>query len=231
MPRMARAVLPDAPHHITQRGIRRFNVFLDEEDRRTYLELFRENCHQFGLRICSYCLMTNHVHFVAIPKHMDSIWKTFHRCHSIYARRFNQKYGLTGHLWQGRPFSCVLDEAHRWAAVRYVELNPVRARMVGRAEEYPWSSARAHCGLGNDPLLDAGWPPPKTIEDWKAWLLDDNDVTLERSIREHTFTGRPCGDDAFVRTVEQALHRSWLQRSLDQNHKVGQRCRTCPVDQ
>lgn len=204
---MARVVLPGEPHHITQRGIRRFNVFLDDADRHTYLNLFVENSRRFSLRILAYCLMTNHVHFVVIPERKDSIWKTFHRCHCIYAAKFNMKHEFSGHLWQNRPFSCVLDEAHLWAAVRYVERNPVRAGMVERAEGYPWSSARAHCGTGIDRLLDPAWPPVHSIADWSDWLLTPDQAEQEQRIRERTLTGRPCGDQAFIRTVGQTLGR------------------------
>jgi putative transposase len=207
MPRIARAVLPDVPHHITQRGVRRSNVFFDSADYETYRDLIQESSRQYGLRICAYCLMTNHVHIVAVPERPDSIANTFQRCHGMYARRFNKKYGVTGHTWQARPFSCTLDEAHFWAAVRYVERNPVRAGMAYRAEDYSWSSAQAHCGLVSDDLLDGGWPPEGVIQDWSRWLGEGYDVRMERSIRDRTFTGRPCGDDDFVRRVEVALDR------------------------
>ena len=206
MTREARVVLPSVPHHITQRGVRRLNTFCDEEDRLRYLDLFRKSSSRFGLRICAYCLMTNHVHFVAIPERKDSIWKTFHRCHSIYAQRFNEKYGFVGHLWQGRPFSCALDEAHFWAAMRYVECNPVRAGLVERAEDYRWSSARAHCGLANDPLLDPEWLVIKAIPSWSACLMDA-DPPMGQEIRERTLTGRPCGDADFIKQAEIAVGR------------------------
>jgi putative transposase len=151
--------------------------------------------------------MTNHVHFVAIPDQKDSIWKAFHRCHSIYAMNFNKKYGFAGHLWQGRPFSCVLDEQHLWAAVRYVERNPVRASMVARAEEYRWSSARAHCGLASDLLLDPAWLRIDNTPNWSGWLTDDQDVELQGRLRKRTFSGMPCGDDDFVEAAERALGR------------------------
>jgi len=212
MTREARVVLPGAPHHITQRGVRRTDVFLDDSDREKYLKLFHENSEKFGLRVCAYCLMNNHVHFVAIPEREDSIWKTFHRCHSIYAMNFNEKYDVSGHLWQGRPFSCVLDEAHLWAAVRYVELNPVRAHMVERAYDYPWSSAAAHCGLRKDPLLDPNWPPPNPMLDWRQWLRENENLDLIDHIRAKTLTGQPCGDNQFVRTMEQTLSRSFFPK-------------------
>jgi putative transposase len=200
--------MPDTAHHITQRGIRRSNVFLDELDRQTYLALFLENSRRFHLRVLAYCLMTNHVHFVAVPARKDSIWKTFHRCHSVYATTFNMKHGFSGHLWQGRPYSCVLDEAHRWAAIRYVERNPVRAGMVARAEDYRWSSAPAHCGIRHDSLVDPQWPPAGFMASWKSWLRDDdNTAEMDRFIRESTFTGQPCGSEDFVRLVGHALQR------------------------
>jgi putative transposase len=207
MTREARVVLPGAPHHITQRGIRRSNVFVDDDDHLEYLGLFKQAARQFGLRICAYCLMTNHVHFVAIPERQESIWRTFHRCHSIYAMKFNEKYGLSGHLWQGRPFSCVLDETHFWAAIRYVELNPVRAGMVTEASRYRWSSAVAHCGFADDPVLDPDWPGPDAPSDWGKWLTQDEALEITKHIRTNTITGRPCGDTGFMQLVEQRIGR------------------------
>jgi putative transposase len=205
---MARVVLPGFPHHITQRGIRRFNVFLDDADHHRYRELLGLYARQFDLRVAAYCLMTNHVHVVAVPGRKDSIAKTFKYCHGVYATEFNKKYRKTGHLWQARPYSCVLDQPHAWAALRYVERNPVRARMVERAEQYPWSSAPPHCGLVDDTLLDSPWPEPHTVKDWSQWLGGETNVEQEQRIRERTFTGRPCGDDAFVREIEVMLGRS-----------------------
>jgi putative transposase len=212
MPRMARVVLPGTAHHLTQRGSRRSNVFLDDADRESYIHILLDCCRRFHLHVCAYCLMSNHVHFVVIPEREDSLWKTFHRCHGMYATRFNLKYGLSGHLWQARPYSCVLDEDHLWAAIRYVERNPVRAGMVACAEDYRWSSAAAHCGLQKDAMLEAQWLPPHTIQDWRHWLEEESDVLTEQRIRDRTFTGRPCGDEKFVRTTEKLLGRSLARR-------------------
>jgi putative transposase len=152
--------------------------------------------------------MTNHIHFVAVPGNKHSISKTFHRCHTVYATKFNEKYAVTGHLWQGRPYSSVLDETHLWAAVRYVELNPVRAGIVSQAQDYPWSSARAHCKLIQDRLIESGWPSPGLINDWSAWLHDVDSPAADKRIRETTFKGQPCGDDEFVAWLSSALGRS-----------------------
>ena len=202
MPRMARVVCPDFPHHITQRGVRRSDVFLDEEDHILYRELLDHYARHHRLGIASYCLMTNHVHIIGIPEHQDSIAKTLGDCHGTYATKFNKKYHKSGHLWQLRPYSSVLDEAHAWAAVRYVERNPVRAGMVVRAEDYRWSSAPAHCGRASDPLLTAAWPDTSSVPDWSAWLSITPEPSHELRIRARTHTGRPCGSEEFIRQIE-----------------------------
>jgi putative transposase len=159
MPRNARIVVPGAAHHVTQRGIRRSPIFYDSEDRDSYTEVIGRNCEKFGVGILAWCWMTNHVHLVAVPEHANSLALALRRAHSIYARRFNAKYHFSGYLWQNRYYSCPLDESHTFAAIRYVEQNPVRANMVVLAEDYPWSSARAHSRGCADVLLSANWNP------------------------------------------------------------------------
>jgi putative transposase len=203
---MARVVFPGVPHHITQRGVRRFNVFLDDADHRRYLELLAIYAPKFGLGITAYSVMTNHVHIVGVPEHEDSIAKVFRDCHGIYAAEFNKKHSKSGHVWQARPYSCVLDEAHMWAAIRYVERNPVRAGMVARAEDYLWSSARGHCGLTADPLLTPNFDQ-SLVKDWSAWLAEGTQSDSELRVRARTYTGRPCGDDDFVKKVEAVVGR------------------------
>jgi putative transposase len=156
--------------------------------------------------------MTNHVHVVAIPEREDSVWRTFHRCHGAYATQFNSKYELKGHLWQARPFSSILDEQHFWAAIRYVELNPVRAGMVDRAEQYRWSSAALHCGMRGDPLIDPEWSSLDVIPDWKQWLKIGNKPDVDQRIRERTFTGYPCGNEIFTQEAEHRTARNLRPR-------------------
>ena len=129
-----------------------------------------------------------------------------------YASYFNQKHALSGRLWQGRFFSSVLDESHFWAALRYVERNPVRAGMVKRAEDYRWSSAPAHCRLRGDPLLA---PLPNNgglIPDWSAWVSGGDNQAELKMIRNNTKTGRPCGSEAFVDKLEGLLGRTLRPR-------------------
>ncbi len=146
MPRIARVVIPGIPHHVTQRGNRREDVFSEDNDRQRYLRLLLEYSAKHGLKTLAYCLMTNHIHLVCIPERADTLASVFRPLDLRYTQHFNWSQRISGRLWQGRPFSCALDDAHLCAALRYVERNPVRARMVRKAEHYAWSSAAAHCG-------------------------------------------------------------------------------------
>jgi len=142
---------------------------------------------------------------VAVPELADSLGWALRDAHQAYASWLNRKMRQSGHLWQGRFYSSVLDDEHLWAAVRYVERNPVRAGLVARAEQWPWSSAAAHCGLRNDPVLspvEMPWPVP----DWSAYLRDEDDEAVA-VIRRQTRTGRPCGSAPFIQHLECLLGR------------------------
>ena len=209
MSRVARVVAAGFPHHVTQRGNRRCDVFETDGDREAYLRFLKKYCDRRGLSIWAYCLMTNHIHLVAVPREESSLGEALRDAHTVYALYFNSRTQLSGHLWQGRFFSCPLDESHFWAAVRYVELNPVRAELAERAEEYPWSSAAAHCGFRDDAVLTEDFPPPGVIGDWSEWLYEpreDDDLRCD-ALRRHTRTGRPCGSSKFVDQLERLLQR------------------------
>ena len=144
MPRIARLVAIGLPHHITQRGKDRQDVFLDDNDKVKYLSWIQEYSIQYKLSILAYCLMQNHVHFITVPQREDSLSKTFNTAHMRYSHYFNRKLKATGHLWQGRFYSCVLDEPHLILAARYIERNPVRAQIVQKPWQWKWSSAKVH---------------------------------------------------------------------------------------
>jgi len=150
MPRRARVVFEGVVHHITQRGNYRQNVFEDDSDKRKYVEFIREYSQKYGMKIYAYCLMSNHVHFIAAPLKEDSLAMTFKYSNMRYSSYFNKKNKRSGHLWQGRFYSCPLHFEHALEALRYVERNPVRARMVELPWEYLWSSARERVGLAAD---------------------------------------------------------------------------------
>ena len=207
MARIARLVVPNFPHHITQRGSRRQKTFFCREDYQYYLELMRQSKGNAGVRIWAYCLMPNHVHLVAVPKTAESLARFLRTLNRAYAMKINQRMGWKGHLWQERFHSFVMDERHLYAAVRYVELNPVRAKLCDAAENWRWSSARAHmlgCGDGNveaQPMLDR-------VGDWRSYLQHEVPDSLERSIRGHTRTGRPAGSNEFIEQLERLTGRA-----------------------
>jgi putative transposase len=219
MPRMARIVIPDVPHHVTQRGNRREDVFFADEDRRRYLLLLLEYSQKHALDVWAYCLMTNHVHFVAVPREENSLAATFKPVDMRHTQHVNRRLHATGHLWQGRFYSCPLDDEHLWEAVRYVERNPVRAGMAKRAEQYPWSSAAAHCGRRADPLVSGGLEARGVVDDWPRWLRQGDDEKTLKLLRLRTRTGRPAGDAAFVARLEELSGRFLAPRKAGRPRK------------
>jgi len=210
MARLPRLVVPGYPHHLTQRGVRSMAVFTSDDDRISYLSFVAEECKRHGVEVLAWCLMTNHVHFIAVPKAEQSLARAFGEAHRRYTRMKNFAEGVRGYLFQGRFSSSVLDQNHLLAAVRYVELNPVRAGMVQQAGEYVWSSTRFHLGLvGNDPLVADGnfWG---LVTNWEEFLCRD-DEGIERVVAA-TRTGRPAGDEAFLDKVEAVTGRDMRRK-------------------
>lgn len=208
MPRFARAVAVDHPHHVVHRGNRRQAIFHSDTHRLRYLEMLRHNCARHRAEIWAWCLMPNHVHAIVVPRDPDSLARAIGRTHGSWALALNREARLSGHLWENRYYSCPLDETHLWAAVRYVERNPVRAGLVASCVDFLWSSARAH-GLGTaDRLLSPSGPFALGAAGWTAWLDAPIEEPEVEEIRRRTRTGRPAGRPAFVRQMEQELGRS-----------------------
>lgn len=210
MPKKARLVVPGYPHHVTQRGGRRQLTFFNNSDYRAYLGLLKALKDEARVDILAFCLMPNHVHAVAVPRDASGLARLFGPAHQRYARRVNERHGWQGHLWQERFHSCVMEEAHLLAAVRYIELNPVRAGLCKRPIDWPWSSIHAHIGASSDSLVAAS-PMLEEIRDWRSFLEGDNSAFVTDAIREHTRTGRPLGTSRFVDELEavtgKRLHR------------------------
>lgn len=220
MSRVARVVAPGFPHHVTQRGNRRADVFEVDEDREAYLRFLKKYADRHGLAVWAYCLMSNHIHLIVVPDKEESLGHAMRDTHTVHAMRFNERTQLTGHVWQGRFYSCPLDEQHLWAAVRYVERNPVRAGMVDRAEEYAWSSAAAHCGLRRDTVLSREFPPSGVIADWAEWLREEDDPETIATIRQRTNTGRPCGSPSFLKQLEGLLDKTLRPKKAGRKPKA-----------
>jgi REP-associated tyrosine transposase len=205
---MARIVIPDLPHHVTQRGNRGARVFLRKADYRRYLTLLTKYCELHALKLAAYCLMPNHVHLIVIPSTASALALALKPIHLRYAQELNRRLEEHGALWQPRFFSCPMDDDHFRAAVRYVERNPVRAKMVERAEDYPWSSAAGHCGLRADDLLVDVSDRIVLGSDWSTWLTEEDDEDSLDRLRKSTRTGRPAGSASFIESLETIVGRS-----------------------
>jgi putative transposase len=207
MARIARVVARGMPHHITQRGNRRQTTFFSEGDYRTYMALMGEWCARHGVEIWCYCLMPNHVHLIAVPPSEEALRLAIGEAHRRYTRGVNFREGWRGHLWQGRFASFPMDERYLLAAARYVELNPVRARIVTKPEDYPWSSARAHL-QGVDDKLVRVTPLLGIVKDWAGFISSSAHEDEMNAIRQHESTGRPLGSEAFVERLERQIGRT-----------------------
>jgi putative transposase len=204
MARVARVVVPDVPHHVTQRGNRRQQTFFSESDYRAYIRFMSEFCNRHEVRIWAYCLMPNHIHLVAVPATTDGLRLAIGKAHRGYTFRLNARKKWKGHLWQGRFASYPLDERHLIAVVRYIEQNPVRAQLVGSPEDWPWSSARAHIRSEDDDLAIAR-PVLEIIPKWGEFLCSG--ISEPKDFRKHERTGRPLGDETFIDMCERATNR------------------------
>jgi putative transposase len=207
MPRIARIVAEGHPHHITQRGNYRQIVFQNDADYLQYLLWLKEYSKKYSFDIWAYCLMNNHVHFIGVPRKEDSLSRTFNTLHMRYSQYINRRQKASGHLWQGRFYSTILDNIHLHAAVRYVENNPVSARLVKKAEEYPWSSAKEHLGIPATQVVTKKFYLLKEIENWRKYLNEKENESLIQDIRKGTITGRPCGSDSFIQNLEKRFGR------------------------
>src|SRR5260370_35437246 len=152
MARLARVVIPGIAHHVTQRGNGRARTFFADEDYALYRDLLAEHCRAAGVEVWAWCLMPNHVHLILVPSDPDGLRRALARVHRHYAGMIQARRKRSGHFWQGRFGAVAMDEAHLAAALRYVSLNPVRARLVERRQDWPWSSTRAHLRGKDDGL-------------------------------------------------------------------------------
>jgi putative transposase len=219
VPRFPRLVVPGYPHHVTQRGIRRQQTFFDDADYRMYIMLIKELKVQADVDVWAYCLMPNHVHLVVVPNKTQSLAKLFGQAHHRYARHVNAIHDWRGHLWQERFYSVVMDETHALAAMKYVELNPVRAGLCQRADDWPWSSVHGNLGSKSDDLLDRS-VLRGVVADWECFLSQCEEPRLADSLRSQTSTGRPAGDDHFIHTLERKTGRRIRRRHPGRAPKI-----------
>ena len=211
MARLTRVVIPGTPYHVTQRGNRRQQTFFEDGDFALYRDLLAEASRRAGTEVWAYCLMPNHVHLVVVPSDESGLRRTFADAHRRYTGYVNARHRWTGHLWQGRYGAVAMDETHLLHAARYVALNPVRARLCDRAEEWQWSSARAHLA-GEDDRLVTVTPMLERIGDFAAFLGGEEDQQATRALRMAETTGRPVGRAEWIEQLEQRSGRSLARR-------------------
>ncbi|HAH20199.1 MAG: transposase [Omnitrophica WOR_2 bacterium GWF2_43_52] len=204
MARLARIVAPGTPHHVLQRGNRSQQVFFSDSDRRHYLDLLKEQCGIWGVKVWAYCLMDNHVHLILVPEEKGSLGKSLGETHKKYTRMINFRKGWRGYLWQGRFKSYILDERYLYAAVRYVERNPVRAKIVKKAQDYRWSSARSHVYKEKDELL-SDFYLLRELADWSAYLAEEDKPDDLKLMRYHGQVRRPLGNSEFLERLARKL--------------------------
>lgn len=207
MSRHARIVIPGLPHHVIQRGTRRQIVFFCDEDRVAYINILSKYARASGIEFWAYCLMENHVHFIVVPGNKKSLAEGFGRAHKIYTEFINEREGWRGYLWQGRFLSHPLDDQYLLAAVRYVEMNPVRAGIVQKAEYYPWSSARFHVSGTRDRLVSSN-SLSDVITDWAGYLGQEEKNPVVSVFRECAKSGLPLGSDDFISKLEKVTGMS-----------------------
>lgn len=211
MARIARVVIPQCPHHITQRGVRSMSVFSNDGDRRKYIELMKANGKKHGVEFLAYCLMSNHVHIVAVPERPESLARAIGEAHRRYTKEVNLREDVRGYLFQGRFYSCPTDERYFVTAALYAERNPVRAGICRQAWDYRWSSAAFHAGIAGDDPLVSKRIADMSADEWRK-LLEEDPFAAEE-LRRYSRSGRPAGEPEFIGRAEEVTGRQLFPRT------------------
>lgn len=216
MPRSARVIVPNVPHHVVQRGHNRLSIFAEPADFNYYLQTLREWKRTLGVKVYGYCLMTNHVHLILEPSDdAHVIGKLMRRLAGRQTRYVNRLEGRTGSLWEGRyKASPIQTERYLLACSRYVELNPVRARIVATPEQYAWSSFRHKVGttgigwLDEDPCFRAlGDRHPERARRYAAYVRRVVSAEEEKLIRQAVRRNQLTGDERFIDEIAERVGR------------------------
>jgi putative transposase len=211
MARLARVVVPGLPHHVTQRGNGRARTFFGADDYVLYRELLAQSCRAADVEVWAWCLMPNHVHLILVPSDGDGLRRALAPVHRRYAGFIHARRMRSGHFWQGRFGAVVMDEDHLAAALRYVSLNPVRAHLVERAQDWRWSSTRAHLGGKHDGLTALA-PIRERFPNFADLLATEPDVDMLERLRAGESIGRPLGGDGFLASIESLTRRDLRPR-------------------
>lgn len=202
MARLPRVVIPGVAHHVTQRGNRRERTFFEDGDYALYLDLLGAAARDARCEVWAYCLMPNHVHIIIVPSDASGLSRTFRKVHRTYTGYINARLRVTGHLWQGRYGSVAMDEGHLANAVRYVSLNPVRAKLVTAAQDWRWSSVAAHLSGRDDHVVKVS-PVLERYGDFSTFLDEEfDDAAAYEALRRAERVGRPIGSAAWIAQME-----------------------------
>lgn len=202
MARKARIVAPLAPHHVTQRGNRRQTTFFRDADYIRYLQLAAECCAKAEVECWGYCLMPNHVHLILTPRTEGGLRATLAPLHWRCTYEVNKRERWTGYLWQGRFASYPMDDGYFIQASRYVGLNPVRAGLVARAQDWPWSSVQAHLAGRDDALVRTAPLTRFVRQDMTGFFKTDVAEDALNKLRRASTTGRPLGGAEWLKALE-----------------------------
>jgi putative transposase len=202
MPRSARCIIPDYPYHLTHRGNNKQQIFFKDADYRRYLYWFEEARKEYRLKVLAFCLMPNHMHLVGIASESHSFAKVINVVHARYAQYFHREYGGVGHLWQGRYFSCLLDQTHLLAALRYVERNPTRANLSFKPWDWVWSSAREHVKGDRSIIFLEDCSKLVSISSWESYIDVQENLNDINEIRKQTNARKAWGSDEFKKHIE-----------------------------
>ena len=198
MARIGRFVVPDLPHHVTQRGNRGDRVFFGDDDCALYRDLLHEACRREGVAVWSYCLMPNHVHLILTPRTPKGLGRALGKAHRRTSAFVNARMRVTGHPFQARFSSVAMDEDHLMAAARYAALNPVRAKLVARREDWPWSSVRAHLAGCDDRLVEVAPLLERCGGRFADLIAEKPDPAKIAALRAAETIGRPLGAGDFL---------------------------------
>jgi len=223
MPRIARVVAIDLPHHITQRGNYRQQIFEDSRDYQKYLSFLQAESLKYKVDMLAYCLMPNHVHFIAIPRLSESLGNLFKYVNMKYSQYFNKKRGQRGHLFQGRFFSSIMDERYTLACARYIERNPLRAKMVKNAWAWEWSSAKSHCAMKKEDGLAVkklftyiDFPQLQ----WRDFINQEDNPQEVATIKKQTMRGRPIANVNFIEKLEKRIKKVLIVKTKGRPKKI-----------
>ena len=202
MARLARLVVPGLPHHVTQRGNGRARTFFSEADYALYRDLLAEHCAAAGVEVWAWVLMPNHVHLILVPGDEDGLRRALAPVHRRYAGHVHAREKRTGHFWQGRFGAVAMDDDHLAAAVVYVAMNPVRARLVDKAADWRWSSVHAHLSPTERDGLTSTAAVLERVPDLAHRIGAGEDAVKSERLRRAETIGRPLGTAEFIAGLE-----------------------------